>query len=271
MSHQVNQFTNTDLQETLVQLEIKDAVATLTLLRPKQLNALNRALLTEIGERVAEISTDASVRVVILKGEGRAFAAGADIAEMKDLRAADAEFFSRLGQRVFSALEALPVVTIALIHGYALGGGLELAMACDIRIAAEGTKFGQPEVILGVTPGFGGSQRLPRLVGQGRALHMLLTGEQISAAEALEMGLVTKVVPADDLLTAGLELANKLMSCGPIALQYVKRAVYEGAEVDLAKGLAMESALFGLCFSTDDQTEGMAAFVNRRKPEFKGH
>jgi enoyl-CoA hydratase/carnithine racemase len=254
----------------LVHVEVEDSLAIFTLQRGKQLNALNRALLTELGERIEGIRRNSTVRTVLLRGEGRAFAAGADIAEMQSLRGTEAEEFSRLGQQVFSSLESLPVVTIALIHGYALGGGLELAMACDIRIAAEGTKFGQPEVILGVTPGFGGSQRLPRLIGQGRALHLLLTGEQISAVEALDMGLVTKVVPSDDLLTTGRELANKFLSCGPHALTYVKRAVYEGAEVDLSKGLAMESTLFGLSFSTDDQKEGMAAFVERRKPEFTG-
>jgi len=252
-----------------VSLSIEGQLAFITLQRTKQLNALNRKILEEIESVVHEIKHNESIRVVLLQGEGRAFAAGADITEMKSLNAHDAAEFSAYGQQVFLQLERLPVPVIGLIHGFALGGGLELAMACNIRIAAEGTKFGQPEVTLGVLPGFGGSQRLPRIVGQGRALQLLLSGELISSDEAYRIGLVTKVVGAEELRTAGIELANRLAAMGPIALTYVKQAVYDGAEADLAVGLAMESALFGLAFATEDQAEGMTAFLERRSANFK--
>ncbi len=256
----------------LVDLTVADRIATLTLKREKQLNALSQELLTDLDAAIGEVSwrirNDGDVRVLLLQGAGRAFAAGADIAQMKDLSAPLAESFARLGQRVFTGLERLPIPTIALVHGYALGGGMELAMACDIRIAAEGTKFGQPEVTLGVVPGFGGSQRLPRIVGQGNALHLLLTGDSIDASEAHRMGLVTQVVPAQELSAAGLQVANRLLQLGPQALAGVKRAVYEGAELTLDAGLAFEAARFGMCFATEEQQEGMTAFVERRKPSF---
>ncbi|MCL6452731.1 MAG: enoyl-CoA hydratase/isomerase family protein [Alicyclobacillus sp.] len=252
----------------VVELSVDGPVATVTLQREKQLNALNRAVLTKISEVAAAVAERSDVRVVLLRGAGRAFAAGADIAQMRDFSAADAEAFSRLGQAAFAALEALPQPTIALVHGYALGGGLELAMACDIRIAAEGAKFGQPEVTLGVVPGFGGSQRLPRLIGQGNALYLLLTGEMVDAAEAMRLGLVSKVVPQDELETAGRQLAERLLTLGPYALAGVKRTVYEGAELDLHSGLRMEAGRFGLCFAHPEQTEGMTAFLERRKPDF---
>ncbi|QSO47622.1 enoyl-CoA hydratase/isomerase family protein [Alicyclobacillus mengziensis] len=256
----------------LVDLTVADRIATLTLKREKQLNALSQELLTDLDAAIGEVSwrirNDGDVRVLLLQGAGRAFAAGADIAQMKDLSAPLAESFSQLGQRVFTSLERLPIPTIALVHGYALGGGMELAMACDMRIAAEGTKFGQPEVTLGVVPGFGGSQRLPKIVGQGNALHLLLTGDSIDANEAHRIGLVTQVVPAQELSAAGLQVANRLLQLGPQALAGVKRAVYEGAELTLDAGLAFEAARFGMCFATEEQQEGMAAFVERRKPSF---
>lgn len=258
--------------DKLVDLTVADQIATLTLKRDKQLNALSQELLTDLGAAMDEVAVrirnDGDVRVLLLQGAGRAFAAGADIAQMKDLNAPLAESFSRLGQRVFTSLERLPIPTIALVHGYALGGGMELALACDIRIAAEGTKFGQPEVTLGVVPGFGGSQRLPRIVGQGNALHLLLTGDSIDASEAHRIGLVTQVVPAQELSAAGLQVANRLLQLGPQALAGVKRAVYEGAELTLEAGLAFEAARFGMCFATEEQKEGMTAFVERRKPSF---
>jgi enoyl-CoA hydratase/carnithine racemase len=181
-----------------------------------------------------------------------------------------AEQFARLGQAVFSKLEKLPQPTIALVHGYALGGGMELAMACDIRIAAEGTKFGQPEVTLGVIPGFGGSQRLPRIVGQGNALKLLLTGGMIDAVEAHRIGLVSEVVPMEELTPRGRAMAEQLCGLAPKALAWVKQAVYEGAELDQDKGLAYEASLFALCFSTNDQKQGMEAFLAKRKPTFEG-
>lgn len=253
----------------LVSLAVDDSVAVVTLQREQQLNALNREVLSDLGEIVAELHHRSDVRVVLLHGVGRAFAAGADIAQMKDLSGPEAERFSRFGQDVFSALEALPQPTVALVHGYALGGGLELAMACDIRIAAEATKFGQPEVTLGVVPGFGGSQRLPRLIGQGNALYLLLTGELVDASEAQRLGLVSKVVQADQLLAAGKQLAQHLLTVGPYALAGIKRTVYEGAELDLQRGLRVEAARFGLCFATAEQSEGMTAFLEKRKPNFR--
>lgn len=262
---------NTETQR-LVSLSIENRVATVTLQREKQLNALSQDLLadlnTVIGEIEQRLEIQQDIRVVLLQGAGRAFAAGADIAQMKDLSAPLAETFALLGQKVFSRLEKLPVPTIALVHGYALGGGMELAMACDIRIAAEGTKFGQPEVTLGVIPGFGGSQRLVRIVGQGNALHLLLTGDSIDAAEAYRIGLVTQVTPADALYEAGLKIAERLIAMGPQALAGVKRAVYEGAELTLDAGLAFEASRFGMCFASEEQKEGMTAFVERRKPDF---
>jgi enoyl-CoA hydratase/carnithine racemase len=255
---------------SLIRVERQDSIAILTLNRPKQLNALNQAVLEELDGHLTDLENDREVRAIILRGEGRAFAAGADIAQMKELTAAEAEQFARVGQKAFSHLEQMSVPTIALIHGFSLGGGLELALACDIRIAAEGTKFGQPEVTLAVIPGFGGSQRLPRIIGQGRALELLLTGELINEQKALDMGLVTHVVPQEELLQMGLEMAAKLSRLAPKALSWVKRAVYDGTELDLSKGLAFESSLFGLCFSTKDQTEGMSAFLEKRKPNFTG-
>lgn len=257
-------------QQHLVNLSVDGHIATLTLLREKQLNALNQQLLRDLDTQLDAIADDPTIRVVLLQGQGRAFAAGADIAEMQPLSAAQAERFSRLGQAVFSRLEQLQQPVIGLIHGYALGGGLELAMACDIRIAAEGTKFGQPEVTLGVIPGFGGSQRLPRLVGQGVALKLLLTGDLLDAEEAHRIGLVTDVVAMDELTAKGRELADKLALLAPMALSWLKKTVYEGAELDMSKGLAFEASLFGMCFSTEDQTEGMQAFLERRKATFEG-
>lgn len=258
------------MSESVVDLKFEDGIAILSLNRPAQRNALNRSVISELGANLAMLSSNQQLRAIILRGEGKAFAAGADIAEMQSMKAADAEGLARLGQRVFTAFENLPVPTIALVHGFALGGGLELAMACDIRIAAQGAEFGQPEVALGVLPGFGGSQRLPRIVGQGRAMYMLLTGERISAEMALAYGLVSEIVAADQLLDAGVALAKRLSALGPLALKFVKRAVYEGAELDMTKGQAFEAGLFGLAFSTADQKEGMAAFLEKRKPTYRG-
>lgn len=257
-------------EQALVSLHIEQGVATLTLQRAKQLNALNQAVIEALSAHLDTLQHATDVRVVILRGEGRAFAAGADIAQMSSLSASEAERFARLGQAVFRKLELLPQPTIALVHGFALGGGMELAMACDVRIAAEGAKFGQPEVTLGVIPGFGGSQRLPKIVGRGRALTLLLTGDLIDAATALDYGLVTQVVPGEELAAAGQTYAQKLANLGPQALGWVKRAVYDGSELELDKGLSLEAALFGLCFSTEDQTEGMAAFLGKRTANFQG-
>ncbi|WP_026963006.1 enoyl-CoA hydratase/isomerase family protein [Alicyclobacillus herbarius] len=258
------------MADNLVLLTIRGPVAELKLNRPQQRNALCEEMLLQLEACVDALAGEQHVRVVLVRGEGKAFAAGADIADMQAMSAIEAEAFARLGQRVFGKLEQLPQVTVALVHGYALGGGMELAMACDVRIAVRGAKFGQPEVTLGVIPGFGGSQRLPRIVGQGRALWWLLSGEWIDAEEALAAGLVTQVVEADDLEATAERVATRLAGLPPTALAFIKRAVYEGAEVALPQGLAQEAALFGLCFATEDQKEGMAAFLHKRPAAFRG-
>ena len=257
-------------EESLVGLSLERGIATLTLQRERQLNALNRELLLALQQHLDILAHSQELRVVVLRGAGRAFAAGADIAQMKAMTAVEAEEFSRLGQRVFRQLEQLPHPTLALIHGYALGGGMELAMACDIRMAAVGTRFGQPEVTLGVIPGFGGTQRLPRLVGKGNALRWLLSGDLLDAQQALAIGLVTDVVGADELWDRGQELAYKLSQLAPQALTRVKQAVDQGGGMALDQSLSLEAALFGLCFATKDQEEGMTAFLAKRKPGFSG-
>jgi len=256
--------------QRMVALTVALRIATIVLRREKQLNALNETLLRQLDGVLDELATRTDVRVVLIRGEGKAFAAGADIAAMQPLTAIEAERFATAGQGVLNKLEHLSQPTIALVHGFALGGGMELAMACDVRIAAAGAKFGQPEVTLGVTPGFGGSQRLPRIVGQGRAMWLLLSGQWIDAEEAYRIGLVTEVVPEDALQQRGQELGEQLAALAPHALRMVKQAVYAGAEVDQDKGLAMEASLFGLCFATTDQKAGMAAFLDKRKADFEG-
>lgn len=262
--------TETFAAETLVELQIDGKIASIVLRREKQLNALNQALLAQLSQVLDDVAQNEEVRVVILRGEGRAFAAGADISEMAGMSVIEADAFARLGQAVLNQLETLTKPTIALVHGFALGGGMEMAMACDIRLTAEGTKFGQPEVTLGVIPGFGGSQRLPRIVGQGNALRLLLAGDLIDAEEAHRIGLVSEVAPQEELLAKGQKLAEKLAGLAPKALQFVKRAVYEGAELDQERGLSFEASLFALCFATQDQKHGMSAFLAKSKPSFEG-
>jgi enoyl-CoA hydratase len=243
---------------TNIRLEFDDSagVALLTLNRPKALNALNGDLLRELEEALEDVATRPGARVLILTGAGaKAFAAGADIAEMQGFTPAQAEGFAALGQRVFSRLEALPVAVIAAVNGFALGGGCELAMACDIIVASASAVFGQPEVKLGVIPGFGGSQRL--------------TGRSVKADEALRIGLVTELVEGD-VVEAAKKLAETIAKNGPRAVALCKRAINDGADLALAPALSHERTLFGLCFATSDQREGMAAFLERRKPDFTG-
>lgn len=256
------------MSEQIVKFEVDEQVAWITLNRPNARNAINRSMLSDIGACLAMLAGRVDVRAVIVRGEGKAFAAGADISEMSGYTPLEAEAFARLGQRVFTALERLPMPTIALVHGYAFGGGLELAMACDIRVATQGAAFGQPEVTLGVLPGFGGSARLPRIIGQGRALDMLLTGERISADAALSYGLVSKVVPEALLVETGKAYAERFRQLPATALASVKRAVYDGSELELTKAQSLEASLFGLAFATRDHTEGMTAFLEKRTPQF---
>ncbi|ABO50306.1 Enoyl-CoA hydratase/isomerase [Desulforamulus reducens MI-1] len=252
-------------------LEKEGNIALLTINRPKALNALNPEVLTELGQAVDAISADDEIFVVILKGAGeKAFVAGADITAMKDMTALEGRNFGQLGQEVFKKLEYMPKPIIAAINGFALGGGCELAMACDIRVASEKSKFGQPEVGLGITPGFAGTQRLPRLVGKGRAKELIYTADIIGAADAHRIGLVNHVVPEDQLLEFCKNMAKRIASKGQIAVRLCKSAIDQGLEMDVDKGIAYEAEVFGLCFATTDQTEGMTAFVEKRKPNFTG-
>jgi Enoyl-CoA hydratase/carnithine racemase len=252
-------------------LEKNGPVAVLTLNRPKALNALNSDTLTELSTALDELGRDSSVKVVILTGSGeKAFVAGADISQMKDFNSLEGRRFAQLGQATFRKIELLPQPVIAAINGFALGGGCELSMACDIRIASENAKFGQPEVTLGLTAGFGGTQRLPRLVGTGLASEILFTGDIIDAQEAYRIGLVNKVYPLETLMEEAQKLAKRIAGRAPAAVQLSKSAIQRGVNMDLDSAQAYESEVFGLTFSTKDQTEGCTAFVEKRKPVFEG-
>ena len=241
----------------------------MTLKRPEALNALSQSLLEELAEIPELVQQDPEVRAVIFTGEGKAFAAGADL---KEIAAIKDPFMGReyalFGQRVFAEIAALPVPTIAAINGYALGGGLELALACDLRVAAKTAKLGLPEVGLGLIPGFGGTQRLPRLIGRGRALDLIFTGRHVDAEEALFLGLVNRV--AEDALEEAKKLAQKILKNAPIALARAKESVVRGEGLDLAEALEIEADLFGYAAATEDMKEGVRAFLEKRPPSFKG-
>ena len=252
-------------------LERSEAVAQITLNRPKVLNALNRALFVELEVALDEIAADDGMRAVILTGSGeKAFAAGADIQELARVSGVEGQRLALEGQRIFAKLENLGKPVIAAINGFALGGGCELAMSATMRIASEIAKLGQPEVKLGLLPGYGGSQRLPRLVGKGAALKLLLTGEIIPASEALRIGLVDEVVPAADLMARAKALASTMASMAPVAIRQCIAAVHAGYDLPLEEALAHEAALFGLCCATEDKAEGTAAFLEKRAPVWKG-
>lgn len=236
---------------------------------PGALNALNSEVLSEIGEAFDEAAKDSNINAIILTGEGKAFVAGADIAEMSTLNAEQGKVFGEHGSRVFRKIETMPKAVIAAVNGFALGGGCELAMACDIRIASEKAKFGQPEVTLGITPGFSGTQRLSRLVGLGKAKELIFTGNIIGAKDAKEIGLVNEVVEPERLMEVALEMAKKIASNAQIAVRYSKEAIDRGYQTDINSAIDIESNLFGLCFATEDQKEGMKAFLEKRKAEFK--
>jgi enoyl-CoA hydratase len=246
-------------------------VATVTVAREEKLNALSSAVVGELLRAFLAAKADPAVRAVVLTGAGgKAFVAGADIAEMSALPPDDARRFAERGQQLTLLVERLGKPVIAAVNGFALGGGCELALACHIRLASEDAKFGQPEVKLGLVPGFGGSQRLPRLVGKGRALELLLAGGTVGAEEALRIGLVNRVVPAAELAGAAAELAARIAANGPLAIEYCLAAVTSGAEMPLEEALRMEAALFGLCFASEDMREGTRAFLEKRKPQFTG-
>ena len=247
-----------------------EGIAKITINKPKSLNALNTELLTELRDCFLALDDDNEVKVVIITGEGKAFVAGADISEMAPLSAAEAHSFAKLGMDTFMLIEHLSKPVIAAVNGFALGGGCELSMACDIRIASEKAVFGQPEVGLGITPGFGGTQRLSRTVGIGIAKEMIFTARNIKADRAYEIGLVNAVVPAEELDEAAMKMARTIASNGTIAVSYSKAAIVDGIQADIHTGMDIEKSAFGLCFATADQKEGMRAFLEKRKPEFKG-
>ncbi len=252
-------------------LERDGAVAVLTINRPQVLNALNVPTIDALRRAVLDLTHDSAIRVVILTGAGeKAFVAGADINELAAQRPVDGREHALRGQHVFDLIENMGKPVIAAINGYALGGGCELAMACTLRLAADTARLGQPEINLGIIPGYAGTQRLARLVGKGAALDLLLSGRHITAADALQIGLVNRVVPAAELMTEAKKLASELAAKPPVAVRYIIEAVNRGLEMPLDKGQFLEAALFGLVASTDDMREGTAAFLEKRKAEFKG-
>lgn len=249
--------------------EKKGNIGILSINRPEALNALNSNVLEELDKAVDMIASDEEVHILIITGEGRAFVAGADIGEMKDLNILEARKFAEKGLKVFRKIELMEKPVIAAVNGFALGGGCELSMCCDIRIASEKAKFGQPEVGLGIIPGFAGTQRLARLVGIGKAKELIFTSEMIDAKEAYEIGLVNKVVPAEELMEVSMDMAEKIAKNGQIAVRFAKTAINRGIETDLETGMSIEKDLFALCFGTEDQKEGMEAFLGKRKPNYK--
>ena len=253
-----------------LKIERQGAVTILMISAPKSLNALNSKILKELGHFVANL--DEATRVLIITGDGeKSFVAGADIAEMAHLDDPQGQEFGRLGAQVFRAIETLPIPVIAAINGFALGGGCELAMACDIRIASVKAKFGQPEVGLGIIPGFSGTYRLPKLIGQGYAKEMIYTGKVIRADEALRIGLVNAIYEPEELMPKALEMAQAMLTKAPCAISLAKQSINDGYDLDADEAIALENCLFGKCFATQDQKEGMDAFLTKRKPDFHGN
>jgi len=256
--------------ETLL-VEKQDRVCVVTINRPDKLNALNSTAKNELKSLFEDLKKDAEVDVVILTGSGeKSFVAGTDIGELTELNEESGKAFAAGGQQVFSRIENLGKPVIAAVNGYALGGGLEIALACHIRLASENARFGQPEVNLGIIPGYGGTQRLARQVGEAKAMEMILTGDHIDAAEAQRLGLVNAVYPLADLLPNSKDMAAKIASKGQVAIRMALKAVHVSQEAHLTEGLEVEASLFGLCCATDDFKEGTTAFLGKRKPVFKG-
>ena len=253
---------------TNILLEKKGSIAVATINRPKALNALNSQVLEDLNELLDLVNADEEIRALVLTGSGeKAFVAGADIAEMSTLTKTEGEAFGKKGNDVFRKLETLPIPTVAAVNGFALGGGCELSMSCDIRICADTAVFGQPETGLGITPGFGGPQRLARLVGPGMAKQLIYTAKNIKADEALRIGLVNAVYPLEELMPAAEKLAATIAKNAPIAVRACKKAINEGLEAKMDDAVVIEEKLFGSCFETADQKEGMGAFLEKRKNE----
>ena len=257
------------LYETIL-VDIEEGIATLTLNRPEVLNALNDQVFNELAQAALTLAADPSVRVVIITGGEKVFAAGADIGQMVNATAVDVTTSDKPSHRAFHLIETTPKPVIAAIAGYALGGGCELTLVADIRIAAENAQFGLPEIKLGILPGAGGTQRLPRLIGQGRAKELIFSGDFIKADQALSIGLVNKVVPTDQLFEETRKMAKRLADRGAVALRLAKSAVNEGLRMDLEAGLEYEHKCFSLLFATEDQKEGMRAFLEKRPAKFQG-
>ena len=249
----------------LVELEVKGQVAILTIHRPEALNALNNQVILQLDKALDALDLE-TVRCLIVTGAGsKAFVAGADIAQMSGLTKQEGKAFGKLGNDVFRKLETLPIPTIAAVNGFALGGGCELSMSCDIRLASENAVFGQPEVGLGITPGVGGTQRMARLVGMGKAKELIFTARNIKAPEALSIGLVQAVYPAEALMAEAEKMAARIAGNAPIAVRACKKAINDGLQVDIDQGAEIEEGLFGSCFETEDQKNAMAAFLEKRK------
>jgi enoyl-CoA hydratase len=254
-----------------IKWETKEQIAIITLNRPKVLNALNSKTLAELDQIIMRVERDSKLMAAVITGSGdRAFSSGADAGEIMDLIAAESPSLARRGQAVFSRLENMEKPVVAAINGFALSAGCELALACTFRVAAETAKFGLPEVKRGIIPGYGGTQRLPRLIGKGRALEIILTGRMIDAREAYQIGLVNKVVPETQLMEASIQLVREVIQNAPIAIRMALQSVNQGINMDLERGLAYEANLFGICFTTEDKQEGIRAFREKRPPQFKG-
>ena len=257
------------MEYNFLKVEHNDGITVMKISAPKSLNALNSTILKEMGDFIG--SLDAKTRVLIITGDGeKSFVAGADISEMVHLDEPQGFEFGRLGAQVFRAIEVLPIPVIAAVNGFALGGGCELAMSCDIRIASSKAKFGQPEVGLGIIPGFSGTYRLPKLIGQGYAKEMIYTGKVIRADEALRIGLVNAVYEPEELMDKAMEMAKMMLKNAPVAISLAKQSINEGYDLDADGAIGLENKLFGKCFATVDQKEGMDAFLNKRPAAFKG-
>ena len=254
-----------------INFQVEEGIATITFNRPKALNALNAALLEEFSKALDEIAADENIRVLILTGAGdKSFVAGADITELATYNSLAAKAFSQNGHAIIAKLQALPIVVIAAVNGFALGGGTEIAIACDFIYASENAKFGQPEINLGLIPGFGGTQRLPRLIGPNMAKELVFTGKMISSAEAKQIGLANKVVPQDQLLEEVMRTAREIASKGKVSLRAAKQTINYGLNTDLATGIHIEVEGFGMCYASSDSKEGTSAFLEKRKAAFQG-